>query len=164
MEACINEFKIKDNENKVVKFVENNQKLFHISLSKKLNHIEIKCNDTNNDNNNLYTKKLFFEECKLSNKYLEFLGEISKIFALIKNMENKDFILKSQNKSLMLIINFKHLDIKYPLNILLQKEEDLLKSIEELKNEIAILKINYKMKKNLKKILIIYIILILCII
>ena len=151
MEACINKFKTKDNENKVYKFVENNQKLFQISFSKKMNHIKIKCNDTNNDNNDVYTKKLFFDECKQSNKYLEFLGNISTIFDLIKNMENKDFIIKSNKKSLKLIINFKHLDLKYPLKILLQKEEDLLKTIEELNNEIAILKMELQDEKESKK-------------
>ena len=157
MEACINEFPSKDNKNQVSKKnVKNNQESFEISFSKKMNHIKIKCNDTNNNNNDLYIKKLFFEECKQSNKYLEFLGEISKIFDLIKNMENKDFILESQNKSLMLIINFEHLGIKYPLNILLQKEEDLFKTIEDLKNENAILKIKLEDEKeyikNLKNI------------
>jgi len=151
MEACINKFKTKDNENKVYKFVENNRKLFQISFSNKMNHIKIKCNDTNNDNNDLYIKKLFFNECKQSNKYLEFLGNISSIFDLIKNMKNEDFIIKSQNKSLMLKIVFKHLDKKYPLKILLQKEEDLLKIIEELKNKIAILEIKLKDEEESKK-------------
>ena len=160
MEAGVIEYETKDNknnnksenknENKVYKFIENNQKLYQIVFSKKMNHIKIKCNDTNNVND-IYTKKLFFDECKQSNKYLEFLGNISTIFDLINNMKSKDFIIKSQNKSLILIINFKHLDIKYPLNILLQKEEDLLKIIEELKNENAILKIRLEDEVEYKK-------------
>ena len=97
------------NENKTYKFVEENQKLYQIIFSKKLNYIKIKCNDTNNEND-IYTKKLFFDECKQSNKYLDFLGNISVIYDLIKKMNNKNFVLKNQNNLLNLTINFIHLD------------------------------------------------------
>ena len=135
-------------ENKEFKFVEYNQKLYQILFSKKMNHIKIKCNNTNNVND-LFTKKLFFDECKQSNKYLEFLGNISTIFDAIKKTNN--FIIKSQDNSLILIINFENLDQKHPLKILLQKEEDLLKIIEELRNENEILKIRLKDEEDLKK-------------
>ena len=135
-------------ENKEFKFVEYNQKLYQILFSKKMNHIKIKCNNTNNVND-LFTKKLFFDECKQSNKYLEFLGNISTIFDAIKKTNN--IIIKSQDNSFILIINFVHLAQKYPLKILLQKEEDLLKIIEELRNEIEILKIRLKNEEDSKK-------------
>ena len=105
------------NENKDFKFVECDQKLYQIIFSKKMNHIKIKCNDTNNANDDIFTKKLFFDECKHSNKYLEFLGNISTIFDAIKKTNN--FIIKSQDNSLILKIIFDHLGQKYPLKILL---------------------------------------------
>jgi hypothetical protein len=136
------------NENKDFKFVECDQKLYQILFSKKMNHIKIKCNDTNNVDD-IFTKKLFFDECKQSNKYLEFLGNISTIFDAIKKTNN--FIIKSQDNSLILKIIFEHLDQKYPLKILLQKEEDLLKIIEDLRNENEILKIRLKDEEDSKK-------------
>ena len=136
------------NENKESKFVEYNKKLYQIEFSKKMNHIKIKCNDANNSND-IYKKKLFFDECKQSNKYFEFLGNISTIFDVIKKAKNNIFMIKSQDNSLILKINFEYLEQKYPLNILLQKEEDLIKIIEKLKNENAILKIRLEDKDKI---------------
>ena len=142
---------INENIFKDIKYIEDkHQNLYQIIFSKKENHIKIKCNDTSKNSNDIYTKKLFYEECK-SNKYLEFIGNISGIFDLIKTMNERSFIISKTNNSLNLKIFFIHLEKEYPLEIVIQREQDLLKTIEELNAEIENLKIQLEYEKESKK-------------
>ena len=66
-------------------------------------------------------------------------------------MDERSFIITKKDKSLVLKIIFIHLDKEYPLEILLQREQDLLKTIDELKNEIESLKNKLKQEEKSKE-------------